>query len=97
MKTSLVRFPLPQPGQPLVQQSPDTRPGFKEVLKGSINDVNQYQHQAHQAMEELSTGKSSNLHETMVSIQKAEISFRMMVQVRNKVMEAYQTVMRMQV
>jgi flagellar hook-basal body complex protein FliE len=79
------------------QGTPDTRPGFKETLQGSINQVNQRQLQAHTAIEELATGRSSNLHETMIAIQKAEVSFKMLMQVRNKIINAYQEVMRMSV
>lgn len=75
----------------------DPRPGFKENLVSSINEVNDLQHNAHNSMEEIATGKSNNLHETMIAIQKAEISFKMMMQVRNKIMDAYQEIMRMQV
>jgi flagellar hook-basal body complex protein FliE len=79
------------------QNVKDDRPGFADALKDSMKDVNQMQIKAHSAMEELSTGKSNNLHETMIAIQKAEISFKMLAQVRNKVVSAYQEVMRMSV
>jgi flagellar hook-basal body complex protein FliE len=81
----------------LPKGEPDNRPGFKETLEDSINRVNGLQFEAHQAMEDLAVGKSNNLHETMIAIQKAEISFKMMMQVRNKIMDAYHEVMRMQV
>ena len=84
-------------GLTLPQGSPDTRPGFKESLEQSIREVNVLQNEAHQAMENLAVGKESNLHETMIAIQKAEVSFKMMAQVRNKIIDAYQEVMRMQV
>ena len=42
-------------------------------------------------------GGTKNIHETMIAIEKAEISFKLMLQVRNKILEAYQEVMRMQV
>jgi flagellar hook-basal body complex protein FliE len=76
---------------------PDTRPGFKESLQESMNKVNVLQEDAHSAMEDLAVGKSNNLHETMIAIQKAELSFKMMMQVKNKIISAYQEVMRMQV
>ena len=79
------------------QNVKDDRPGFADALKESMNDVNNMQNKAHTAMEELSTGKNNNLHETMIAIQKAEISFKMLAQVRNKVVSAYQEVMRMSV
>lgn len=95
MKVSAVRHPLLAPAQP--ESLPDNRPGFKEALENSIQEANHLQAQAHTAMEELATGKSNNLHETMIAMQKAEVSFKMMMQVRNKIMNAYQEVMRMNV
>jgi flagellar hook-basal body complex protein FliE len=75
----------------------DTRPGFKDSLEESMKKVNHLQEDAHAAMENLAIGKSNNLHETMIAIQKAELSFKMMMQVKNKIISAYQEVMRMQV
>ncbi|MBW2091805.1 MAG: flagellar hook-basal body complex protein FliE [Deltaproteobacteria bacterium] len=72
-------------------------PGFKETLTDSIKKVNELQIKAHQAMENLATGRSQNLHETMIAIEQAEIAFKMMAQVRNKIMAAYQEIMRMSV
>ncbi|MEW5723194.1 MAG: flagellar hook-basal body complex protein FliE [Thermodesulfobacteriota bacterium] len=95
MKTEPVRSPLLEPLKP--QGHKEAQPGFKEALLDSINKVNELQLKAHTAMEELATGKSSNLHETMIAIQKAEVSFKMMMQVRNKIMNAYQEIMRMSV
>lgn len=72
-------------------------PGFKEALIDSLKETNDLQNQAQKAMEGLASGKSNNLHETMIAIQKAEVSFKMLTQVRNKIMNAYQEIMRMQV
>ncbi|MBW1709900.1 MAG: flagellar hook-basal body complex protein FliE [Deltaproteobacteria bacterium] len=72
-------------------------PGFKDTLTDSIKKVNELQIKAQQAMQNLSTGRSENIHETMIAMQQAEIAFKMMVQVRNKIMTAYQEIMRMTV
>ncbi len=71
--------------------------GFGDVLKESLNEVNKMQLDADKSIEDLATGRSKNIHETMISMSKADIAFRMTMQVRNKVMEAYQEVMRMSV
>lgn len=89
--------PTPYLGLKSTVSGPDTRPGFKESLKESMNQVNGLQEDAHSAMNDLAIGKSNNLHETMIAIQKAEMSFKMMMQVKNKIIGAYQEVMRMQV
>lgn len=71
---------------------------FAEVLKSSIDKVNQTQQQADQMAEKLAAGDTSqNLHEVMIALQTASVSFQEMVQVRNKLVTAYQDVMNMQV
>jgi flagellar hook-basal body complex protein FliE len=74
----------------------DSRPGFVDHLKATLTNTNDLQHQAKTAMEELATGRNGNIHETLLSMSKAETSFKMVMQVRNKVLNAYQEVMRMQ-
>lgn len=71
---------------------------FAQVLKSSIDQVNSAQKQATQMAENLAAGDSEqNLHEVMVALQTASISFQEMVQVRNRLVSAYQDVMNMQV
>ncbi|NOY13975.1 MAG: flagellar hook-basal body complex protein FliE [Deltaproteobacteria bacterium] len=70
---------------------------FAEALKDSLSEVNQAQIAADRAAEQVAAGKTKNLHEAMIKLEEADISLRMVVQVRNKVVEAYQEVMRMQV
>jgi flagellar hook-basal body complex protein FliE len=79
-----------------VKGSTDKRPGFVDHLKATLVNTNDLQHQAKTAMEELSTGRNGNIHETLLSMSKAETSFKMVMQVRNKVLNAYQEIMRMQ-
>ncbi len=69
---------------------------FQETLKESLEKVNTLQKEADEAVKKLAMGNGGNIHETMLAIEKADISFRMMMQVRNKIVEAYQEVMRMQ-
>lgn len=77
-----------------------TGPGqdtFSTILKDSINKVNALQTDADKAIEGLASGEVKNVHETMIAIEKANLSFNMMLQVRNKLLAAYEEVMRMQV
>lgn len=66
---------------------------FKELV-GKVNDLSQ---QSDQAVQKLATGENRNLHETMIAVEKASVSFLFMSQVRNKALEAYQEIMRMPV
>ena len=75
----------------------DAQGSFRKMLQTSIAEVNQLQKAADTSIEQLVAGKSRNLHETMIAMEKADISFRLMMEVRNKIIEAYNEVMRMQV
>ena len=68
---------------------------FGRILKESIEEVNRLQGEADKAIEDLATGETKNIHETMIAMEKAEVSFKLMLQVRNKILDAYQEVMRM--
>lgn len=70
---------------------------FKTMLQRSVADVNQLQAEADTSIDQLIVGKSRNLHETMIALEKADISFRLMMEVRNKIIDAYHEIMRMQV
>jgi flagellar hook-basal body complex protein FliE len=71
---------------------------FAQVLKSSIEKVNETQQQSNQMAEKLAAGDTSqNLHEVMIALQTASVSFQEMVQVRNKLVTAYQDVMNMSI
>ncbi|MDO9462592.1 MAG: flagellar hook-basal body complex protein FliE [Deltaproteobacteria bacterium] len=70
--------------------------GFGDQLKKYLSEVNELQQVADKKVEELASGQNANLHETLIAVEKAGISFRMVMQVRNKIISAYEEVMRMQ-
>ncbi len=65
---------------------------FKDALLSSIEEVNSMQQQADQAVERLATGEDVSPAEVLTAVQKADIAFRMMMQMRNKLVQAYQEV-----
>lgn len=71
--------------------------GAGKFFSELVSKVNDLQTQSDQAIQGLASGENKNLHEVMISMEKASISFLFMSQVRNKAIEAYQEVMRMQV
>lgn len=81
------------------QQSSSSIAGesFADSLKKAVNTVDALQKDADVKMQELATGKSQNIHETMIAAEKADIALKLMVQVRNKIIDAYQEIMKMQV
>ncbi|MDW5416492.1 MULTISPECIES: flagellar hook-basal body complex protein FliE [unclassified Iodobacter] len=86
-------------GQATSQVKPTTgSPDFATMLKSSLDQVNQVQQDAQaQQLAFQSGAPEANLQDVMVSLQKASLSFQTMVQVRNKLVSAYQEVMNMQV
>ena len=70
---------------------------FSQMLENSLGQVNDYQHEADRAIKELVAGRTKNVHETMLTIERADTSLKMAMQVRNKILEAYREIMRMQV
>lgn len=80
-------------GKPAASVSENAGKFFQEL----VGKVNNMQVQSDQAIQRLATGENRNLHETMIAVEKASISFQFMSQVRNKALEAYQEVMRMPV
>jgi flagellar hook-basal body complex protein FliE len=76
------------------QQAPGA--GFEEVLQKSMESVNASMQEADELSRGLAAGEHGNIHETMIAIEKASISFRMMTRVQQKAIAAYQDMMRIQ-
>ena len=70
---------------------------FGTHLKNALGEVNDLQQKADQAIQQLVGEGKGDLQDTMIALEKADVSFRLMMQIRNKVLEAYQEIMRMQV
>ena len=90
-----IRQPQVGTGTPSTQEAKGG--GFLDVLQKSMEEVNTDQTVADTSIKDLIAGKSKNIHETMLQIQKADLSLKTMMQVRNKILEAYKEIMRMQV
>lgn len=72
-------------------------PSFADTLKEAVGNVNQLHLDSDKKMQELSTGKTDDIAGVMLAAEKADIALRAMVQVRNKIIDAYQEIMKMQV
>jgi len=70
---------------------------FSDVLHNTIQDINKLQNDADTAISKVQVHDTGSIHEAMIALEKASISFQTMMQVRNKIIDAYQEVMRMQV
>jgi len=88
--------PLPAAGAKTTGTSSVTE-GFTQVFGDAISKVNDLQKQSDVAIGKLATGESKGLHEVMIAMEKSSISFQFLTQVRNKALDAYHEIMRMQV
>ena len=70
---------------------------FENMLGGFVNEVAQKQAAAGSAVSGLLSGQNVSLHQAMISMEEANVSFQMMVEVRNRLLDGYQELMRMQV
>jgi len=81
-----------------IPSSPKTgEDNFSDILKNALNSVNNAQSEADEAVKQVLSGESNDIHDTMIALQKADVSLKMMLEVRNKILEAYQEVMRTQI
>jgi flagellar hook-basal body complex protein FliE len=95
--TALGSFPkIPHESTAKLSEGPGVRP-FEQVISGVLDSVKSQQAQADQSVNNLVTGKAENLHDVMLSVSKADLNFRMVVEIRNRLTDAYQEIMRMQV
>jgi len=71
--------------------------GFDKLVTGLVSEVSAKQAAAGEAVQGLLSGQNVSLHQTMIAMEEASISFQLMVEVRNKLLESYQELMRMQI
>ena len=85
-----------QPGGS-VQGAQKSDASFGGLLDQMVQDVNSKQGAASQSLQDLQSGQNSSLHQAMIAMEEASVSFQLMVEVRNRLLESYQELMRMQV
>ena len=84
----------PEVPKPAVVKEPRT---FEATLQGFLKDVNHLQADAGKQVEKLLTGEIKDVHDVMIAVEKAGTSFELMMELRNKMIDAYREVMRMQI
>ncbi len=75
----------------------ETNASFGETLNQAIADVNSLQSEAGKAVEKMVSGEATDLHEVMIAVEKARTSFDLLMEIRNKTIDVYREIMRMQV
>lgn len=87
------------PGNLISGQATNSGPrewGFVETLRGAIDQAEQLQGEAETKVSGLLEGNGVDVHTAMIAVEKADLSFQLMMQVRNKIVAAYQEISRMQ-
>lgn len=82
---------------PTINQADESGESFGNLLKKSIEEVNNSQVTGYNAMEQIATGKVENLQKAVQQIEEAELSLKLALEVKNKALSAYKEVMRMQI
>ena len=78
-------------------KSGDNKLGFPQVLKEMINNTNELQHKASDVAQQFALGEVADIHEVMIAAEKAGVALELVMEIRNKLVEAYQELMRMPV
>jgi flagellar hook-basal body complex protein FliE len=85
---------LPKPAT-IQPQAGET--SFGSMLQSSLDKVGRLQAEADRSLEDLTTGRQTDIHSTMIAMEKAGIAFELALQIRNKLLNAYETLMRQQI
>lgn len=75
----------------------ETQTTFSETLHQAVKDVSALQSEAGQAIQRMVSGEEVDLHEVMIAVEKAKTSFELLMEIRNKTLDLYREIMRMQV
>ena len=95
---ALTLRPSPSSDRPLIDENQKTEESsFNDVLRGFVDQVNQHQIEKNDITARFLAGEIEDVHTAMVAMEKANISFQFLLEVRNKLMESYREIMRMQV
>lgn len=70
---------------------------FSDILIRAVGSVDETMKESDQNVQDFVAGKTDNVHDVMISMQRAQLSFQMMVEIRNKAIEAYHEISRMQI
>ncbi|HEY9059821.1 MAG TPA: flagellar hook-basal body complex protein FliE [Pseudobacteroides sp.] len=70
---------------------------FSEIFNNALNSVNELQAQSKELTNDLAAGRTDNIHEVLIAGEKADVALQLTIQIRNKILDAYTEIMRMQI
>jgi flagellar hook-basal body complex protein FliE len=95
IKINVVPQELSLPTSKPAQSVEETSGKFKDLLKQFVGSVNDLQQKAASTERSFLTGEISDVHEVMIAVEEASVAFELLMEVRNKLLESYQQIMRM--
>jgi flagellar hook-basal body complex protein FliE len=88
---------LPAEASPIpLKPAVDTEGGFHDLLHSAIDDIHHLESQAQDKVSGVIGGDGTDVHSALIAVEKADLSFQLMMQVRNKIVSAYEEISRMQ-
>ncbi len=101
LTTGFPQVPLSAPEHSTASRGSASRsPGempFSELIRGFVNDTNQQQSAADDTVRQLVAGETDSLHDVVLTASRADLAFRLVMEIRNRLIASYQEIMRMQV
>jgi flagellar hook-basal body complex protein FliE len=96
-KSTIPSAEIPSAPEIAPASGPAAASSFTDALSKAVGEINAKQVAANQTVSGLLSGQNVSLHQAMISMQEANVSFQLMVEVRNKLLDSYQELMRMQI
>ena len=99
MSNAIQGLPPIDPGQfqrQVQQTTGGDRTQFLDTLQKTLDEAQQVQNEADKKVSDLVTGKAEDVHSALIAVEKADLSFQLMMQVRNKIIQAYRDISQMQ-
>lgn len=98
MKVGDIQQLLPQMSQDssISKNVDETVRSFEDTLNDFVKSVNSLQNQANSAIDDMASGRAADVHEVMIAVEKAKVSFDLLLEIRNKMLDAYRQLMQIQ-
>jgi flagellar hook-basal body complex protein FliE len=90
-------FPTDEVAPTATVQGADATGGFSQLVTQGLTQVNEKLLANQTSLQRLATGDTQNVHQVMIQLEESRLSFQLMMQVRGRLLEAYQDVMKMQI
>ncbi|MGQ9559933.1 MAG: flagellar hook-basal body complex protein FliE [Candidatus Oleimicrobiaceae bacterium] len=92
---------LHNPSLPTTEEVRTSRPGqtpsFNQIVSHYLEETNELQLKAGEVVRQMAAGQIENVHEVMIAVEKSRVSLELVIEIRNRLLEAYRELMRMQV